>query len=427
MIPEIRQALLDWNPWFEGEFPENLVGMQRAYDLAPYLEVPEIKIIEGARRVGKSTLMYQLIKGVLQSGKKVLYVNFEDEILNRYSLSEIVYEYDEYGKIDYLFVDEVQVCKEWVQFIRSTYDRKKFKQIWISGSNASLIKEDYATLLTGRNLPIHVFPLSFAEFLFFKGIDLKKTTIFRDTVVKLLKLFDEYMEFGAFPAVVTRTALKKEILLAYFEDFIYKDIVARHTVNPHKLKELAIYLATHSAKIFSYRNIAKALNFHPATILDYFGYLQDAFLFKELYKYDYSLKTQISHDKKVYCLDTGLANCVSFRFSQDKGRILENIVFNALHSRGKELYFHKNKYECDFIIKHELQIISAIQVCVGLEETETKTREFNGLLEAMQCYGLNVGFILTYNETDEEIVTRNDIKYKIIIMPVWRWLLQNTD
>ncbi len=423
MNQEIRQALSDWNPWWQGEFPEKLLGIKRDYDLAPYLEVPEIKILEGARRVGKSTLMYQVIKRVLSGNEHVLYINFEDEILRKYSLAEIVYEHLEYARIDYLFVDEIQICKDWVQFVRKVHDRKEFSQIWISGSNATLIKEEYATLLTGRNFPIHIAPLSFTEFTVFKDVKTTDIDYSRNSVVKLLTLFNEYMEHGAFPAVVTRSVLKKELLLAYFDDFIYKDIVARYNVNPQKIKELAIYLATNSARIFSYRNIATVLQCHPNTINDYFSHLKNAFLFAELYKYDYSLKSQLAHDRKVYCLDTGLAAAVSFRFSQDQGSILENIVFCALQHKKHELYFHKHKHECDFIIKQELHITAAIQVCVSLSDPDTKAREFNGLLDAMQQYKLSEGLILTYNEEAEESFELDGNSYKIKIMPVWKWML----
>jgi len=423
MNPEIRQALSDWNPWDKGEFPMNLLGLNRDYDLTPYLQAPEIKIIEGARRVGKSTLLYEVIHHVLKNHKNLLYVNFEDEILKKYSLSEIIYEHLEHANIDYLFVDEIQSCIDWVQFIRKMYDRKEIKQIWVSGSNASLIKAEYATLLTGRNLPIHIFPLSFHEFLTFKSILIESLPVSKKEQAKIIGFFTEYMEYGAFPAVVNRDTFKKEILLAYFEDFIYKDIVARHNVNALKVKELAIYLATNSAKLFSYRKIAMILQCHLNTVSDYLSYFKEAFLFEELHKHDFSLTKKLSHDKKIYCLDTGLAACVSFRFSEDKGRILENIVYCELRRRRHEIYFHKQNHECDFIIKQELCITQAIQVCVNLEDPETKKREMNGLLEAMQSYRLNRGVILTYMEEGEESIVLNSEKFAIKIVPVWQWLL----
>ncbi len=425
MNESIKQSLLDWNPWLTGEFPEQLLGYSRNYNLPDYLQVPEIKIVEGARRVGKSTLLYQVIHSVYVMNKNVLYVNFEDEVLKKYSLSEIIYTYLESASIDYLFVDEIQNCHDWVQFIRKMYDRREFKQIWLSGSNSSLIKQEYATLLTGRNLAITINPLSFVEFLNFKSIAVSSLPVSQKMQSQLYALFNEYIEYGAFPAVVNREVLKKELLIAYFDDFIYKDIASRYDVNVTKVKELAIYLATNSAKNFSYRGIASALNCHLNTIMDYFSYLKNVFLFDELYKFDYSLKKQLSNDKKAYCLDTGIAASVSFRFSSDKGRILETIVYRELRQRKQNIYFHKQHYECDFLVKAELDIVQAIQVCYSLTDMETKEREVNGLLEAIQCYNLQEGWILTDNEESVEVITIESGKEVTIkVMPIWKWMLQ---
>lgn len=117
------------NPWLLDTFPEELLGEPRNYELSEYLEVPEIKIIEGARRVGKSTLLYQVIYQLHQTQKDILYVNFEDETLQKYSLSEVISVYSERSPIGYLFVDEIQNCEGWVQVVRKMYDRREMKQI----------------------------------------------------------------------------------------------------------------------------------------------------------------------------------------------------------------------------------------------------------------------------------------------------------
>ena len=416
MNEEIVKSLLDWNPWIGGEFPRELAGFSRGYSLEDYLQIPEIKVLEGARRVGKSTLMYQIIEKLVRNGQQVLYINFEDEILKKYTLEEIVATFREKKKLQNLFVDEVQNCKEWVPFIRKVYDRKEVAQIWISGSNSSLIKKEFATLLTGRNIPISVHPLSFKEYLQFNSVAFcYPFSAEQESVVK--GSFQAYAKMGAFPAVVLRPVLQKELLTSYFEDFIYKDIASRHSVNTTKIKELGIYLATNSAKLFSYRGAAAALQLHPNTIGDYCSYFYEIFLFSELYKFDYSLKKQMSSEKKVYIADTGLASAISFRFSEDEGRMLENIVFNELRRRREEIYFHKQKYECDFLIKKELKITQAFQVTRSLKEKSTKEREIKGLLEAMQTHQLSKGTILTMDEEGEEK------ELGIDILPVWKWLL----
>lgn len=421
MNEEILKALLDWNPWLEKKFPKELAGFPRNYQLEQYLLIPEIKILEGARRVGKSTLLYQLIEKLLDQDH-VLYINFEDEILKKYTLSEIVSAFREKAPIKNLFIDEIQNCLEWASFIRKEYDRKEIPQIWISGSNSSFIKTEFATLLTGRNITINVSTLSFEEYLQFKSIETEQP-FSSQKEIQVKALFLQYMEMGAFPAVVLRPVLQKELLISYFEGFIYKDIASRHDVNLTKIKELGIYLATNSAKLFSYRGCANALGMHPKTIMDYCSYFYEIFLFDELYKFDYSFKNQISNGKKTYIVDTGLASAISFRFSEDHGRILENIVFNELKRRNKEIYFHKQKFECDFLIKEELKISSAIQVTKTLKDLEIKHREIRGLLEAMQIYKLEEGIILTMDEEGKEEINHETEKMKIRIIPTWKWLL----
>lgn len=426
MRDEILKSLYDWNPWLEGDFPKELAGFPRSYFLEPYLQIPEIKILEGARRVGKSTLFYQVIESILKNDRSVLYINFEDEILKKYTLNEIVSIYREVAPLRNLFIDEIQNCKDWVSYIRKTHDRKEIPQIWISGSNSSFIKKEFATLLTGRNITINVFPLSFNEYLSFKSIkDINhplSTT--REGLIK--NYFLQYIDTGAFPAVVLRPVLQKELLISYFEDFIYKDIASRYEVNLSKIKELGIYLATNSAKYFSYRGCATALGMHPQTIMDYCSYFYEIFLFNELYKFDYSLKNQIGSDKKIYIADTGLANAISFRFSEDHGRILENIVHNELKRRQEEIYFHKQKYECDFLVKKDLKISQAIQVTKTLNDPDVKKREYRGLLEALHCYQLAEGLILTMDEEGCEEIYEDHQKIQIRILPVWKWLLFST-
>jgi len=251
----------------------------------------------------------------------------------------------QYSAVDYLLIDEIQSCSEWVPFVRKMYDRKAFQQIWITGSNSSLIKKEYAELLTGRNIKLNISTLTFSEYLTFKGLKETKSVLSlqRESLIK--KTFQDYLTLGAFPAIALRAVYQRELLHNYFEDLLYKDIATRHDVNVSKLKDLAIYLATNSTKLFSYRGIAQALTMHPNTINDYISYMKDVFLFDEVHKFDYSLKKQFSNDKKMYIADTGLANAISFRFSEDKGRTLETAVFRHLKQQGDDIYFHRGKKE----------------------------------------------------------------------------------
>ncbi len=424
MSEEIIATLLEWNPWFENQVPGSLLGIERNYDITSYLSIPEIKILEGVRRSGKSTLLYQIVQQGFSISKNVLYVNFEDEILQKYSLADIYYAFSQRSSIDYLLIDEIQQCHEWVPFVRKLYDRKELEQIWITGSNSSLIKKEYAELLTGRNIKIAISTLAFSEYLKFKDVNNIKLPISKQREAQIKKLFNDYLNMGAFPAIALRSVYQRQLLNSYFEDFLYKDIAGRYDVNISKLKDLAIYLATHSSKMFSYRNIAKLLSLHANTVNDYISHMKEVFLFDEVYKFDYSLKTQYSNDKKIYMIDTGLASAVSFRFSEDKGRMLETLVFNQLKRLGNDIYFHRGNKECDFIIKDGLDIRECIQVSCSLNDEETKQREIAGLVDAIQTYKTQRNLILTLDESDIIDIEIDNKPYQIFVKPVWRWMLE---
>lgn len=426
MQSAILKSLLDWNPWLTGPFPKELAGITRPdYELQKLLSLPEIKILEGARRVGKSTLLYQLIEHLHTNSEQVIYLNFDDETLSQHTLDDIYHTILSKYSIDYLFLDEIQHCTEWVHLIRKLYDTKQLKQIWISGSNSSLLKHELKTLLSGRNITLKIHTLSFKEYLNFKGInDVSALSSKQQSAV--IAHFDTYLNYGAFPAIALRDFYHKELLLNYFEDILFKDIVTRYDANPTKIKELGLYLASNSSKQFSQRKIAAALNLHPKTVSDYLSYFYDVFLFSGLCKFDFSLQKQFTNEKKIYSLDSGLAAANAFKFSNDQGRMLENLVFNQLNRQHSEIFFHKNKKECDFIIKTDLKITQAIQVCYSLDDEQTKKREIDGLIEACHTYKLRQGIILTIDDEDEIKVTYEATTYTISIIPTWKWLLYSS-
>src|SRR3990167_128173 len=151
--------------------------------------------------------------------------------------------------------------------------------------------------------------------------------------------------------------------------------------------------------------------------------MKEVFLFSEVHKFDYSLQKQHSHDKKIYMIDTGLANSVSFRFSEDKGKMLETLVYNHLKRLGYDIYFHRDKKECDFIIKQGLEITQAIQVAVTLTDPKTRKRELAGLIDVIHCYHPERIIILTLDESETIALEIENKCYSVVVMPVWRWML----
>lgn len=369
------------------------------------LDVPFAIVLSGIRRCGKSTLLRQLTTKV----KNFYYFNFEDprsinfEVSDFQKLNKIFVE--EYGKDCHYFFDEIQNVQKWELFVRSMLDKKG--HFIITGSNASLLSKELGTRLTGRHLSHELFPFSFKEFLVFTD---QKPSI---------DSFEEYFSKGGFPEYLKIG--KDEVLQELLNDIIARDIVVRHKLRSSKtIKEMALYFLTNLGKEFSYNSLTKVFNLGSTnSTIAFTSYLEDSYLIFIVPKFDYSLKKQLVNPKKVYSIDNGLSRANSVSFSKDKGRMLENTVFLHLRRKSKDIFYFKEKNECDFLVRERNKITKPIQVCYDLNE-DNKDREIDGLLEALNQFNLKEGLILTYNQEDE--IKKGD--KKILVKPVWRWLLE---
>jgi len=358
-------------------------------------------IISGIRRCGKSTLLRQLMKK-----KDCYYLNFEDPRLVNFNLSdfekldEIFIELQ--GKSNKYFFDEIQNVPEWERFVRQKQDSgKKFV---ITGSNASLLSKELGTKLTGRHLITELFPFSYTEMLF-----LNKTK-------PSLETFQHYLELGGFPEYLQTK--NKEILRHAFTDILNRDIVMRHLLkDQNSIKELAIFLTSNVGKEFSFNSLRKLFNMGSTnTAVAYVSHLEDSYLLFTVPRFSSSYKKQIANPKKVYSIDTGFASSNSASFSEDKGRMLENAVFLGLRRKHKNIFYFREKHECDFLVKERGKIVEAIQVCYKLDE-DNKEREISGLKEAMDSLKISEGIIITLDQRD----TLDKIK----VIPVWEWLAES--
>lgn len=422
------EKLNEWNSWWESkEAIEELKGMPRPkyQRLIDSIELKEITVITGVRRSGKSTLMFQMIVHLMKKGIKpeqILFVNLEDKKLINDSLDDIYRCYRENINLDrnaYIFLDEVHRKDGWESWIRKKYDLRGNEKFIVSGSCSYLLKREYSTLLTGRNITFEVFPLSFEEFLLFKGtiIDkdkVKKGIVMEKTKFSISKSLKEYLLFGGFPEVFLKPKQYKTMILEqYFDDILYKDIVDRYNLNVQKAKELALYFMTNFTGVMSLRNLRNTLKISYDTIKDYLSYYKEAFLFFTLDYFSYSLKEQKANAPKVYCIDNGLRNAVSFKFSKDEGKLAENLVFTELIRNEKDAFYWKSKGEVDFVIKNNGQSLTAINVCYSDEVPE---REINSLLD----------FKKQFQKTNELIIiTKDTEKYEqgIKMIPLWKYLL----
>lgn len=421
--------LAEWNPWWENKARiKELAGkMRQSYALLEKsVSIKEITIITGVRRSGKSTIMYQMIQNLLHQGiepKQILFVNFEDKKLAQDGLEEIYSGYRENMNPDkkaYIFLDEIHKKDGWESWIRKQYDQKADCKFVISGSCSHLLKKEYSTLLTGRNLTFEIFPLSFKEYLGFSGIEpeeasLKKGIILPATKAKILNALKSYMAQGGFPEIFFKEEqFKMKILEQYFDDIIFKDIIDRFGLNSKKVMDFALLLATNFTGTFSLRNVRAALKLSYDAAKDYLSHFSDAFLFFPIDHFSYSFKEQKTLPSKVYCIDNGMRNAVSFKFSEDIGRLAENLVCIELKRRAKDVYYWKGKGEVDFLIKEKDQTLEAVNICYGEEINERETKALKECKETFKEKVKRLVIITKDVEKEEE-----GIKF----IPLWKWLL----
>jgi uncharacterized protein len=393
--------------------------IHRDIKLEKYIATRQIVIISGIRRCGKSSLMFLIKEKMNLKDQEYCYFNFDDErIIADVSILEDIYNLhiEVYGQEPVLFLDEIQNVDNWEKFVNRMYEQGI--KVFVTGSNAKLLSSEISTSLTGRNKLIELFPFSFSEYLRFIGnkYDLNRLTAKSKSL--LLKDFNNYFETGGFPLVVKEN--DTELMNAYFQDILYRDIISRFRLTQvNEIKQIGLYFASNIGKLFSYSTLKEISGVKSlSSIKDYLYYYEQSYLYFYLKKFDYSVKKQIMNPKKVYAIDPAFVHRLGFNFSENKGRILENIVYLELLRRGKEVYYHSGKKECDFVVKEGLNINEAIQVVYQVNVSNYQ-REYQGLKEAMSTYNLKEGLMLNYNIGESFIPEIVGLK----VLPVWEWLL----
>lgn len=380
-----------------GFLRENLPNM-------PFLQSHAL-IVTGIRRCGKSTLLRQMLE---TDNSKKLFLSFEDPRLFNFELSdfEILDTIIENSNSEVLFFDEIQIIEGWELYIRQKLD-EGFR-IAVTGSNASMLSRELGTKLTGRHISKELFPFSYSEFTAFKGLDADE------------KSLQKYMKTGGFPEFIKTNNI--DILIELFNDILNRDIIVRHGIRDARaLKNLAVYLISNVGNLVTANKLQQPLKIKTAaTILDYFSFLEDTYLVNFMPKFSYSFKVQMVNPRKVYVVDPGIIHVASTSFSEDKGRLLENLIYWELRRRGKKLYyFNENKAECDFVIMENEKIEQLIQVCYELMP-ENREREIRGLIEAMDFFKTDKGLIISFNQQDAFMYNGKRIE----VVPAWKFLMK---
>lgn len=354
-------------------------------------------VITGFRRTGKTYLAYEAITELLKTHTKadVVYINFEDERIPLPTtdlLTDLIPEIQAtFGKKPkYLFLDELQLIPNWSKWVRRVLDTEPTK-IFITGSSSKMSSFELPSELRGRSWETKVYPLSFSEFLCFKkeSVDIKKMAYVKEEEAKYRYLFDEYLLFGALPAVVlTPQEKKQELLQLYFNTVVQKEIGERFKIENEVALRTLLKLLLNSTyiTISKLTNSLKSMGIAvgKTTIDNYLSYIESSYFMKQLSIYNPVVINQLQYPRKVYFIDTGFITALSTKFSKNIGRSFENVVFNKLSQLHETMHYYRddNNNEVDFVILEDSKTAALYQVSADIADEETRNREVKSLLKA---------------------------------------------
>ena len=349
---------------------------------------PDIKIITGIRRSGKSKLMQAYINYLKKQSENIniIFIDFMDlafeKIREYHALHSYAEEHFQEGKVNYLFVDEVQMCPEFELAINSLYSKGKY-DIYLTGSNAFLLSADLATLFTGRYIEIHVFPFSFKEY-----------CQYYNEITDKDKLFDDYtMKGGLSGSYVYRTERDRtNYIKEVYEMIVTRDLVQKYSLpDTLVLQRLSEFLMDNISNLTSPNRVSQLLKANEistnhVTVGRYIKYLCNAFVFYDIKRYDIRGKKYLESSEKFYLSDTGIRYAILGSRNMDYGRVYENIVCIELLRRGYDVYVGKlYQKEIDFVVQKGSEKIY-IQVSDNISEQKTFERECSPLLQIRDAY-----------------------------------------
>jgi predicted AAA+ superfamily ATPase len=426
----LRRILLEWQ---EFRIPES---SPRDVDLAALVAHPITAVI-GPRRAGKTWLCFQAMRALLErnvSRKSMLYISLEDERLHPLSGEELTLLLDvqrelfgmpESGEL-YCFVDEIQNAPNWSKWVRRVTDQNPRLRLIVTGSSAKLLGTEIATELRGRARTVRLLPYSWKEFLIAQGWEMQgmDTIRFSPRLPDLRRLYLDYQDLGGFPGI-RRTLNPRETLQEYYRAMFARDMIERFRIKNVPLFEDFLKLqVSRFSSLSSVSNLERELKSighrgSKKTLLSYLNYAREILLLFEVHLFSPKVKNQLLYSRKIYGIDQGLLNAIRFTATEDKGRILENMVFLELLRRGYEVYYFSNGAECDFVIREGNSTRLLVQVCYRMDSAKTREREIRGLRQAMETLRCAEGLILTDDDFEEVNIGEAAIR----VRPFWHWAL----
>ncbi len=344
------------------------------------------QIVTGVRRCGKSTLMEQGMRQVID---EAFYLNFEATSLAGFELKDTIRldRVIEKSGAKNLFFDEVQQLVGWERYVRTKLDEGF--HVVVTGSNASVLGKELGTKLTGRHLDCELYPFDYGEYVKFTHERAGE------------KSTRNYLRRGGFPAYLSSG--DNRLLETLFDDVLIRDVAMRHGVREiDALRRLAAYLIENIGGRMSATRLRQPLSISTATtILKWCDYFSDAYLFDFIPVFSPSVKVQLVNPRKVYCIDTGMQHVLSATVAPDDARGFENLVYLALRRVCRNIqYFDDGNGECDFIPLVGKKIGIPVQASTELN-ADSEEREIEGVRAAMRATKRKRGVIVTFAEEDE--------------------------
>lgn len=385
-----------------------------------YLKSNLMKLITGPRRAGKSVFSLLLLRG-----KRFAYLNFDDDkLLKDFDEEHIMQVLKEvYSDYDYLLLDEPQNLPNWDLWVSKLY-RRGYNLI-ITGSNSNLLSSEMASLLTGRYLSIEILPFSLRETLEYRKSNFNPA-LPEDKADFMLQV-EDYFHYGGYPEIINNRDITESYLKTLFDSIIMKDIVRRYKVRKvEELYQFATYMISIFTSPFTYSSITEELGLSSKTTVQKFcTYLKNCYLFFYLPRYNHKLKLMQKAPQKVYIVDNGFLSSSAFQISENKGRLLENLVLLEFIRRkyeiGKNLFYYRNQSdkEVDFVVRENNVVRQLVQVCWDMSNPKTQKREIGSLMACAKDFPNGELFVITWNEQKE--ITMNA---KIIhVIPYYKWCL----
>lgn len=430
---QILEMLHDWNLW-GGYSVASVARPEYQGRLASASKAGEVVTVKGVRRGGKSTLLVQLLRRFVAEGvpaKNTLVINCEDPRFGPPTLETLTRVHETYlahlapeGR-HLVVLDEAVAVAGWERLARMLSESGK-AGVFVTGSSSKMFSEEYATLLAGRHLDVPVFPLSFREFLGFRGLEAASLLDWARHRHRIRHLLNEFLENGGFPKVALVDAgEKKHLLESYYNDILIKDVQRRFKIRASdKLDFLAKYYLANISTVQPCNRVKVPVGLSLDSVERFSGYFALAGFFHFVRKFSFSLKEQLLNPRKVYVADTGLRNAMGFRFSADLGRVMENVVCLELVRRGHEVFYWRSAKarEVDFVVRAGGRTKEVIQVCFDPDDPATLGREMDALADSLSALKCGRMSVITGDREGTELLAG---RIKVRFVPLWKWLLGN--